>query len=60
LHDLHLQCAEQAIVIPLWQLVESYAFRKNLSGISKKSSSLYDSVQNWKIVPHTKKSLIAR
>jgi ABC-type transport system substrate-binding protein len=61
LHDLHMQCASEAIVLPLWQMTEFYAYRKNLHGVSSQSpganfskagvTNFYENVHRWAIVP---------
>ena len=51
LSELHFSCASESIVLPLWQTVEHYAYRKSLSGVGKKITNVYENVQDWKIVP---------
>ncbi|MEE2642675.1 MAG: ABC transporter substrate-binding protein [Planctomycetota bacterium] len=49
LHELHSLCFHNTIVMPLWQVVEHYAYRKNVKGVGKKINSLYKNVVDWKI-----------
>lgn len=49
LHELHSLCYHNTIVIPLWQVVEHFAYRKNVKGIGKKINTLYKNVVDWKI-----------
>jgi peptide/nickel transport system substrate-binding protein len=38
-------------VIPLWQLVDHYAWRDRLTGPSKDAGELYQGIENWEIMP---------
>ena len=49
LQELHSLCFHNAIVLPLWQVVEHYAYRKNVRGVGKKINTLYKNVVDWKI-----------
>lgn len=49
LHELHNLCYHNSVVLPLWQVVEHYAYRKNLSGVGKKINTLYKNVADWRI-----------
>lgn len=49
LHELHSLCFHNAVVLPLWQVVEHYAHRKNVKGVGKKVNTLYKNVVDWKI-----------
>ena len=49
LRRLHRQVVNDVSVIPLWQLKEHFAYRDNLSGISRNPVHLYESVLNWRI-----------
>lgn len=49
LQELHSLCFHNAIVLPLWQVVEHYAYRKNVKGVGKKINTLYKNVVDWKI-----------
>ncbi len=51
LQDLHLQCSSQAILLPLFQVVEHSVYRRNLQGVGKEITSLYQNVNRWRIVP---------
>ncbi|MEC9091345.1 MAG: ABC transporter substrate-binding protein [Planctomycetota bacterium] len=49
LQELHSLCFHNTVVLPLWQVVEHYAYRKNVEGVGKKINSLYKNVYDWKI-----------
>ncbi len=49
LHELHDLCFNNSLVLPLWQVVEHYAYRKNVRGVGKKINTLYKNVVDWKI-----------
>lgn len=49
LHELHSLCYHNSIVLPLWQVVEHYAYRKNVKGVGRKINTLYKNVVDWKI-----------
>ncbi len=48
---LHSIVHETMTVIPLWQLVEHYARRKELTGMADRRVSLYQDVTQWQVVP---------
>lgn len=49
LFDLHSIVHHELPVIPLWQLVDSYAYRTNLSGVGSNIVSLYQNVDRWRL-----------
>lgn len=49
LFDLHSIVHHELPVIPLWQLVDSYAYRTQLAGIGGNSVSLYQNVDRWRL-----------
>jgi hypothetical protein len=49
LHQLHRLLHEDLTVLPLWQLPEYYAYRKNLQGIEPKLIALYQDVDRWRV-----------
>jgi ABC-type transport system substrate-binding protein len=61
LHDLHFQCDSESIVLPLWQMTEHYAYRKNVRGLGGRAggsgsakaglTNFYDNADRWRIVP---------
>lgn len=38
-------------VIPLWQIVDHYAWRSRLAGPPEQTTSLYDGIERWEIEP---------
>jgi len=48
LHRVHRIAHEDVAVIPLWQLVEHFAYRKNFQGGAAKPVSLYQNVEQWR------------
>ena len=46
--DLHTLVAAHLPVLPLWQIGESFAYRNEISGISKKPLGLYQDLQKWR------------
>lgn len=49
LFDLHSIVHHELPVIPLWQLVDSYAYRTQVSGIGGNVVSLYQNVDRWRL-----------
>ncbi|WP_235935166.1 ABC transporter substrate-binding protein [Candidatus Laterigemmans baculatus] len=49
LFDLHSIVHHELPVIPLWQLVDSYAYRSELSGVGTNIVSLYQNVDRWRL-----------
>ncbi|MCA9223002.1 MAG: hypothetical protein KDA71_21940 [Planctomycetales bacterium] len=54
LHDLHSRVAGEMTVLPLWQTVDHYAYRKSVRGIGDRPVSLYQDVEQWSISPQVK------
>ncbi len=48
LKDVHQLAYYDLPVIPLWQTVDSFAYRKNLQGIGTKPVTLYQNVADWR------------
>jgi len=48
-HDLHTVVAAHLPIIPLWQVSETFAYRREVLGIAKKPTSLYQDVQKWRL-----------
>jgi hypothetical protein len=48
LWELHALSADDAALIPLWQLTEHCAYRRELSGIGPRPATLYQDVENWR------------
>lgn len=51
LRRVHQQTSSNVTILPLWQVVEHYAFRKNISGIGEKLVYLYQNVEKWDAQP---------
>ncbi len=47
-HDLHSVVAAHLPVLPLWQVRETFAHRREAFGVAKKPTSLYQDVQKWR------------
>ena len=47
--DLHYVAHNELPVLPLWQLVESYAYRREILGIGRGIVSLYQDVDKWRL-----------
>jgi len=53
LNQLHRICYEDLTVIPLWQMMEFYAYHNSLQGITKQRLQLYDDLEKWRVAPIT-------
>lgn len=49
LFDLHHIAHHELPVIPLWQLVDSYAYRRELNGLGSNIVSLYQNLDRWRL-----------
>lgn len=49
LQRIHRIAHDYVSVIPLWQLVDHFAYRKGLAGIGKGPLSLYQNVERWQV-----------
>jgi hypothetical protein len=47
--DLHAISHHELPVLPLWQMVDSYAYRKNLKGVGSRIVTLYQNAGNWRL-----------
>ncbi|MGB7345372.1 MAG: ABC transporter substrate-binding protein [Pirellulaceae bacterium] len=47
--DLHFIAHHELPVLPLWQLVDSYAYRRQLVGVGNDIVSLYQNAENWRL-----------
>lgn len=54
LRELHRISHHELPVLPLWQLVDSYAFRKEIRGVGRSNVTLYQSLDNWRLSSSTK------
>ncbi|QDU94728.1 ABC transporter substrate-binding protein [Lignipirellula cremea] len=51
LNDLHRIVASDIAVIPLYQVMEHFAYHRSLQGITQRRLNLYDEVDNWRLRP---------
>lgn len=47
--DLHFIANNELPVLPLWQLVDSYAYSRNLLGVGSDIVSLYQNADKWRL-----------
>jgi hypothetical protein len=47
--DLHQVIAFHLPVLPLWQVTDRFAVRRNVQGVTDRPVSLYQDVQNWRM-----------
>jgi peptide/nickel transport system substrate-binding protein len=45
------ECRDELPVIPLWQLVDHFAYRENLKGPLEVADHLYQGIERWEIEP---------
>ena len=48
-NDLHTVVAAHLPILPLWQVAETFAYRREVVGITKKPTGLYQDVQKWRL-----------
>ena len=46
--DLHTLVASHLPILPLWQVSETFAYRREAVGVTKKPTALYQDVKNWR------------
>ncbi len=49
LHDLHSISSHELPIIPLYQVIDSFAYRRELTGIGRGIVSLYQNVERWRL-----------
>ncbi len=49
LHDLHRLAHDEVVVIPLWQIVDYFAYHKSISGVGQRPATLYQQIENWQL-----------
>ncbi len=49
LRQIHEQCNADASVLPLWQTINFFAYRRNVHGLGDSQVRLYDNVERWTI-----------
>ncbi|MCO6455686.1 MAG: hypothetical protein J5I93_10365 [Pirellulaceae bacterium] len=53
LHELHFIAHNEVVMIPLWQLVDHYAYQTRLRALGTANVSLYQDVEQWQVAPRT-------
>lgn len=48
---IHKLAFDHTPLLPLWQIVEHVAYRKEVDGIPESPATLYQNVSNWRFVP---------
>lgn len=49
--EVHRQTHEDLPLIPLWQLVDHFAYQKRLEGVGKRPAMLYQNIEGWVAPP---------
>jgi hypothetical protein len=49
--QLHRLIHEDVTVLPLWQTMDHYAYRKSLQGLAEPRATLYQTVEQWQVAP---------
>jgi hypothetical protein len=49
--DIHRVAHDDLDIIPLWQIVEHFAYRKGLDGVGTRPAVLYQNVESWQSPP---------
>ncbi len=52
LRDLHHWVYDDLSVLPLWQLMDFYAYRSGIKGLGEPRVSLYQNVETWQFAPN--------
>jgi hypothetical protein len=55
LYDLHRLLYEDVTVVPLWQMVDHFAYHNGLRGLRERPIFLYQDVEEWRVIPPTPK-----
>ena len=55
LHEIHDVASTDLPVIPLWQTVNYFAYRRTLSGITPQPVTLFQDIANWQLEIRTKR-----
>ena len=53
---LHRLVHEEVTILPLWQTIDHFAYRKTLRGIAPRRLSLYQDVEQWQTAPQLARS----
>jgi ABC-type transport system substrate-binding protein len=51
LRELHRLAAEDVTLIPLWQLVDHFAYHRSLAGVGDAPATLYQNLRDWRPTP---------
>lgn len=51
LHHVHRLLHEDVTVLPLWQIVEHFAWHRDLQGLAEHPATLYQQVERWQSPP---------
>jgi hypothetical protein len=51
LAEIHRLVAEEVAIIPLWQLTDYFAHRKDVSGLGERPVTLYQQIEQWQVKP---------
>ncbi len=51
LQDLHRLLYEDVSVIPLWQMVDFFAYQRGLQGLPNRPVFFYQDVDQWRVIP---------
>jgi hypothetical protein len=46
---LHRTASSELPIIPLWQLVDAFAYRREVTGVGQEIVSLYQNVERWRL-----------
>jgi len=49
MYEIHRLAHQELVVIPLWQIVDHFAYHEHVEGITDKRVSLYEGVEQWAI-----------
>ena len=49
LQEVHRVAAAELPVIPLWQLVNHFAYHKSVKGVPPRPFHLYQDIENWQV-----------
>ncbi len=49
LHELHATVHAELPILPLWQVIDSFAYRRDVTGIGRDIVSLYQNVERWRL-----------
>lgn len=49
LHELHSTVHNELPILPLWQVVDSFAYRRDVTGVGPDIVSLYQNVERWRL-----------